>query len=83
MSNCLTSRFRHLLLSFGLLALMVALPFAAQQLPPFDEARIVADMNRELQLTPEQAAKLRELIAAHRRAQKYGTDDRRVGGAHA
>jgi hypothetical protein len=66
MSNYLSSRFRCLLLSFGLLALTIVLPFAAQQLPPFDEARIVADMNRELQLTPEQATKLRELIGAHR-----------------
>ncbi len=66
MSNYLTARFRYLLLSFGLLALAVALPFAAQQLPPFDEARMVDDVNRNLQLTSEQSTKLRELIAAHR-----------------
>lgn len=66
MSNYLTSRFRFLLLSFGLLALAVALPFAAQQLPPFDEARLVEDARRNLLLASEQVDKLRELIAAHR-----------------
>ncbi len=63
------STFRLALVTAGLFvfALAVAHPFAAQQgLPPFDEARIVEDMGRTLQLTPEQVGKLREVIAAHR-----------------
>ena len=61
--------FRLALVSLGLFAclLIAALPFAAQQgLPPFDEARIVEDVSRALQLTPEQVSRLRELIAAQR-----------------
>lgn len=61
--------FRLTLFSLGLFAfaLVVAQPFSAQQgLPPFDEARLVEDMSRTLQLAPEQVSKLREIIAAHR-----------------
>ena len=49
-----------------LLAHLFALPYAAQQKIPFDEARIVADLTRALDLRPEQAAKLTELLDARR-----------------
>jgi len=64
----MTSRARFLsLLICGLtLAMTAALPFAAQQQPPFDEARMVADLTNGLQLTPEQADRLKTLIGAHR-----------------
>jgi uncharacterized protein (DUF1800 family) len=61
--------FRLSLLFLGLFAcaLVVTQPFTAQQvLPPFDEARLVEDMSRTLQLAPEQVSKLREIIATHR-----------------
>ncbi|MBI1766501.1 MAG: DUF1800 domain-containing protein [Acidobacteria bacterium] len=66
--------FRLTLVSLGLFAfaLFVAQPFnsqrvtAQQGLPLYDEARTVEDLTRTLQLAPEQAGKLRELIAAHR-----------------
>lgn len=61
-----TSHFYAWLLAFGLSALVVALPHTAQQLSPFDEARLVDEMSRTLQLAPEQIAKLREVIATHR-----------------
>lgn len=61
-------RFRF---SFGilialLLALLFAQPFAAQQKIPFDESRIVADLTRALELQPEQAERLSELLDARR-----------------
>jgi uncharacterized protein (DUF1800 family) len=51
-----------------ILATIVALPFAAQQPSqiPFDETRIVADLTTALQLQPEQANRLRELLEARR-----------------
>lgn len=61
----------HLRLSLALvcaltLALLGALPFAAQQPAPFDEARIVADLTNNLRLAPEQAAQLKSLLGARR-----------------
>lgn len=48
-----------------IVAAFVAGPFAAQQIP-FDETRIVAEMTDALQLVPEQAAKLNELLQRRR-----------------
>lgn len=48
------------------LALIVNGSLTAQQPPPFDEAQIVANMTRELQLDATQAERLREIMAAHR-----------------
>ncbi len=61
-------RARFLLLLAGglMLALVFTIRFAAQQQIPFDESRIVADLTGSLQLTPEQAAKLNNLLDARR-----------------
>jgi uncharacterized protein (DUF1800 family) len=63
-----TLRIRLLsLLAGGIaLALLFAIPFAAQQQPPFDESRMIADMTSALQLTPEQTSKLTDLISKRR-----------------
>src|SRR5262245_13320431 len=63
-----TLRIRLLsLLAGGLsLALLFAIPFAAQQQAPFDEARVIADLTSALQLTPEQTSKLADLIKTRR-----------------
>ena len=61
--------FRLALMTLGLcaFALGLARPFAAQQgLPPFDEARVVAELSRALQLAPEQVSQLRRAIEALR-----------------
>ncbi|MFN7948871.1 MAG: DUF1800 family protein [Blastocatellia bacterium] len=47
-------------------ALLLTGSLTAQQPPPFDEAQIVANMTRELQLDAAQAERLREIMAAHR-----------------
>src|SRR5262245_37547301 len=67
MSKTLTLRVRFLSLLIGglTLALVFAIPFAAQQ-PPFDESRIVADVTNALQLTPEQTSILSDLIDKRR-----------------
>jgi uncharacterized protein (DUF1800 family) len=67
MRRHLTVRVRFLSILMGALAfaLAFAIPFAAQQ-QPFDESRIVSDVTNALQLTPEQAAKLSDLIDKRR-----------------
>ena len=56
------------LLACGLMmAMIAALPFAARpQQIPFDASRIVADLTEALQLTPEQTARLNDLLTARR-----------------
>ena len=50
-----------------MMAMIAALPFAARpQQIPFDASRMVADLTDALQLTPEQAARLNDLLAARR-----------------
>src|SRR5262245_3915655 len=63
-----TLRIRFLsILGGGLaLALLFAIPFAAQQQAPFDETRVIADVTNALQLTPEQTSKLMDLIDKRR-----------------
>jgi len=54
------------LIAVGLIvAAFVAWPFAAQQ-EAFDESRFVADLTAELNLTPEQAATMTELLKKRR-----------------
>ncbi|MGH9755505.1 MAG: DUF1800 family protein [Blastocatellia bacterium] len=48
------------------LALIFAIPFAAQQQPQFDESRVIADVTSALRLTPEQTSKLTDLIDKRR-----------------
>jgi uncharacterized protein (DUF1800 family) len=64
----MTSRARFLSLLIGglTLAMIAAFPFAAQQQPPFDPSRMVADLTNALQLAPEQTAKLNDLLDARR-----------------
>jgi uncharacterized protein (DUF1800 family) len=72
MSKHPTFRLTFVFLGLFALALVVAqlltsqIATAQQGLPPFDEARLVDEMSRTLQLAPEQVSKLREVIAAHR-----------------
>lgn len=55
------------LLAAGLLlALGLALPFAAQQQIPFDESRFIGDLTTQLQLLPEQADTLGDLLKQRR-----------------
>ncbi|MGH9767638.1 MAG: hypothetical protein ACREAB_09420, partial [Blastocatellia bacterium] len=63
--STLRVRFLSLLTGAVTLALVFAIPFAAQQ-QPFDESRIVADATNALQLTPEQTSKLTDLIDKRR-----------------
>jgi len=64
--STLRIRFPFLLISGLALALVFAIPFAAQQPPPFDESRVIADLTNALQLTPEQTSKLTDLIDKRR-----------------
>jgi uncharacterized protein (DUF1800 family) len=64
--STLRARFLFLLSGGLALALVFAIPFAAQQPNPFDLARLAADLTNALQLTPEQTAKLNDLLAARR-----------------
>src|SRR5262249_48057277 len=65
MHSTLRVRFLFLLIGGLALALVFAIPFAAQQ-PPFDAARIIANTTNALQLTPEQTSKLTDLINKRR-----------------
>src|SRR5574341_2110010 len=50
-----------------MMAMIAALPFAARpQQVPFDASRMVADLTETLQLTPEQTARLNDLLAPRR-----------------
>jgi uncharacterized protein (DUF1800 family) len=50
------------------LPLIFVMPFAAQQAqPPFDEAQLLTALTTQLQLSPEQSARLREFLAPRRR----------------
>ena len=65
MTRRLTSRALRPLAAAGLAAAL-ALPFAAQQPLPYDEARVASDLTAQLELGPEQADRLRQILAAHR-----------------
>ncbi|MGH9934884.1 MAG: DUF1800 family protein [Blastocatellia bacterium] len=66
MHTTLHIRSLSLLVSGLALALVFAIPFAAQQPPPFDESRVIADLTDALHLTPEQTSRLTDLIAKRR-----------------
>jgi uncharacterized protein (DUF1800 family) len=60
------SRFSALLIGLLAVATLAALPFSAQQPPPFDESRMVADLTNHLQLTSEQSDVLSSLLKQRR-----------------
>ena len=64
--STLRVRFPSLLAGGLALALVFAIPFAAQQQAPFNESRLIADITNSLQLTPEQTSKLTDLIDKRR-----------------
>ncbi|MGH9937636.1 MAG: DUF1800 family protein, partial [Blastocatellia bacterium] len=69
MKTRMTSRARlpYLLICGLMMAMIAALPFAARpQQTPFDASRLVADLTEALQLTPEQTARLNDLLAPRR-----------------
>ena len=66
MHTTLGVRFMSLLGGGLALALLFAIPFAAQQQAPFDESRVIADLTNALQLTSEQTSKLTDLISKRR-----------------
>jgi hypothetical protein len=50
-----------------MISMIAALPFAARpQQTPFDASRMVADLTEALQLTPEQTARLNDLLTLRR-----------------
>lgn len=59
------ARFPFLLAGAFALALVFTISFSAQQ-PPFDEARVIADLTNQLRLTPEQTSTLTDLIGKRR-----------------
>ncbi|MDQ3012432.1 MAG: DUF1800 domain-containing protein, partial [Acidobacteriota bacterium] len=59
-------RFSALLIGLLTMATLATLPFYAQQPPPFDEPRMVADLTNQLQLTLEQTATLSGLLKQRR-----------------
>lgn len=66
MYTTLRVRFLSLLAGGFALALIFAIPFAAQQQAPFDESRFIIDLSGALRLTPEQTSRLADLIDKRR-----------------